>query len=54
MGSADMRKINAGEMDPAGKGSTKAGLICGIIGTFIALGLILLLIIGILVEVSNR
>ena len=54
MGSADMRKINAGEMDPAGKGSTKAGLICGIIGTFIALGIILLLTIGILVDVSNR
>lgn len=33
MGHADMREINAGRMDPAGRGLTQAGMIIGIIGT---------------------
>lgn len=31
-GKADLAKMNAGQMDPAGQGMTKAGFICGIIG----------------------
>lgn len=53
MGSIDMRKMNAGKMDPSGKGNTKGGLICGIIGTILSLMCLLLLIAGILFEFSS-
>jgi hypothetical protein len=33
MGHADMKEINAGRMDPEGRGLTQAGMIVGIIGT---------------------
>ena len=35
MGSGDLKQIDAGTMDPAGRGTTQAGKICGIIGTII-------------------
>ncbi len=53
MGSKDMRKMNAGKMDPSGKGNTQGGLICGIIGTILSLMNFLLLIAGILFEFSS-
>ena len=31
MGKNDLAKIKAGQMDPEGVGSTKAGMICGMI-----------------------
>ena len=46
MGNADMQKINAGIMDPEGKGTTNAGKICGIISVALAsLGIILQIIL---------
>lgn len=33
MGSGDLKEMDAGTMDPAGRGNTQAGKICGIIGT---------------------
>jgi hypothetical protein len=33
MGNTDLDKMQRGEMDPAGQGSTQAGKVCGIIGT---------------------
>lgn len=33
LGQKDMRKIKAGDMDADGRGTTQAGMICGIIGT---------------------
>jgi hypothetical protein len=36
MGSTDLRKMDEGIMDPAGRELTKAGKICGIIGTCLA------------------
>jgi len=46
MGNADMQKINAGIMDPDGKGTTNAGKICGIISVALAsLGIILQIIL---------
>src|SRR5579862_7956029 len=33
MGSNDLREMDKGAMDPAGRGNTSAGRICGIIGT---------------------
>jgi len=37
MGSADLKEIQAGRMDPAGQGLTQAGMILGIITTIIAI-----------------
>jgi hypothetical protein len=36
MGGKDLKAMQAGEMDPEGQGLTKAGWICGIIGTVLA------------------
>ena len=36
MGNSDLAQIEAGMMDPSGKGTTNAGRICGIIGTILA------------------
>ena len=44
LGSGDLKAMDAGTMDPAGRGNTQAGRICGIIGT-------ILLILGLLVGV---
>jgi predicted Zn finger-like uncharacterized protein len=35
MGSRDLKRIRNGEMDPQGEGLTKAGWVCGIIGTIL-------------------
>jgi len=41
MGNADLKEMDAGRMDPSGRGLTQAGKICGIISTVIgALGLV--------------
>ena len=53
MGSKDMRKMNAGKMDPSGKGNTQGGLICGIIGTILSLMGLLLLIAAVVFEFST-
>lgn len=37
MGNGDMKKIEAGLMDPEGLSQTKAGKICGIIATILAI-----------------
>ena len=42
MGAADLRAMQAGEMDRSGEGLTRAGMICGIIGTILQ-GLYILL-----------
>jgi len=43
MGSGDLKEMDAGTMDPAGRGTTQAGKICGIIGTILfILSLVLL------------
>ena len=42
MGSGDLKQMDAGTMDPSGRGTTNAGKICGIVGT-------ILLIIGVIV-----
>lgn len=41
MGTGDLKQMDAGTMDPAGRGMTRAGKICGMIGT-------ILLILGII------
>ena len=46
MGAGDLKEMDAGTMDPSGRGNTQAGKICGMIGTIL---MIIGLIIGILV-----
>ena len=50
MGSSDLKEMDAGTMDPAGRGQTQAGKICGMIATIlmaVALaGLLLLFVMG--------
>jgi hypothetical protein len=48
MGAGDLKKMREGSIDPAGQGSTQAGMVCGIVGTCLcALGaLVLILVIG--------
>jgi hypothetical protein len=45
MGKADLRKMDAGQMDPSGRGETQAGYICGLIATILmGIGLVLALV----------
>ena len=44
MGNGDLREIDAGRMDPSGRGLTQAGKICGMIS-------VILLIVGIVIQV---
>jgi len=37
MGSGDLKQIDAGQMDPSGRGTTNAGRILGIIGTILGI-----------------
>ncbi len=47
MGVSDMREMRAGIMDPAGRSSTQAGMICGIISTiFVIIGLLYFLLVA--------
>jgi hypothetical protein len=36
-----LKEIRSGNMDPAGEGLTKGGMICGIIGTILNVSMIL-------------
>jgi hypothetical protein len=44
LGSGDLKQIDAGQMDPDGRGLTNAGRICGMIAT-------ILLVLGIVVGI---
>ena len=45
MGSADLKEMDAGIMDPSGRGTTQAGKICGIVAT-------VLMILGVLAAIA--
>ena len=48
MGNADLRAMDAGIMDPTGRGITQAGKICGVIGTLLQLVGVALVVIWML------
>ena len=49
MGNNDLREIDAGRMDPSGRGLTQAGKICGMVGTILAIvGIVIQLIVMLL------
>jgi len=54
MGTTDMAEIRAGRMDPDGEGTTNAGRICGIIGTFLHLLLIFCTVLGMFANLNRR
>lgn len=46
MGKGDLAKMDAGEMNPDGRGITQGGMICGIIGTILLpLGIVVVVLI---------
>jgi hypothetical protein len=50
MANSDLKEMDAGRMDPAGRGMTQAGKICGIIGVILAaVGLVIQLLTGLFV-----
>jgi len=58
MGHSDLKEINAGAMDPAGRGMTQAGKILGMISVILmVLGIIvvvLLMMLGVLAGVAGK
>ena len=49
MGSSDLKEMDAGTMDPAGRGNTNAGKICGMIGCILTVvGIVVQLILVVL------
>jgi len=48
MGNNDLREIQAGRMDPSGLGLTKAGRICGMIGTILGIVVVGIYVLGII------
>lgn len=54
MGHSDMQEINAGRMDPQGRGLTQAGMIIGMIGTgLMVLTVVVQVLIGIVAVASS-
>src|SRR5512136_2584568 len=45
MGKRDLKEMDAGTMDPSGRGHTNAGRICGMIGTLLASAVFMLLFV---------
>jgi len=58
MGKNDLAAIDAGQMDPAGRSTTNAGRICGMIGTILLILSVLVVIVvfgfGLLGAMSSR
>lgn len=54
MGNNDLREMDAGRMDPTGRGLTNAGRICGIVSVCLAVVWTVIAIAAILVPMSLR
>ncbi len=58
MGNSDLKEMNAGTMDPSGRGHTQAGKICGIIaGVFMIIGVVFFIFafgVGVIGSVSSH
>ncbi|MGH9927881.1 MAG: DUF4190 domain-containing protein [Pyrinomonadaceae bacterium] len=48
MGNSDLEEINAGRMDPTGRDLTKAGRVCGMIGTALLILQVLVMVVVVL------
>jgi hypothetical protein len=54
MGAADLAKMRTGDMDRSGEGQTRAGYVCGIIGTVLGVLLLLCAVGGTLLMLSGN
>ena len=52
MGNNDLREIDAGRMDPSGRGLTQAGKICGMVGVILTIVAIVIQVIFMLLGVG--
>lgn len=52
MGNADLKEMDRGAMDPAGRGLTQAGRICGMISTIIGIALFALGLLWFVIAVA--
>jgi len=52
MGAKDLKLINHGQMDPSGRGTTQAGMVCGIVGTCLMLVWVAILFLQLVVGVA--
>jgi hypothetical protein len=52
MGNGDLREIDAGRMDPSGRGLTQAGKICGMISVILTIVFILFYLLLIIIGVG--
>jgi hypothetical protein len=52
MGNNDIREIDAGRMDPTGRGLTQAGKICGMVGVILSIVAIVMQVIFMLLGVG--
>jgi hypothetical protein len=53
-GNQDLREMDAGAMDPTGRGMTQAGRICGIIGTVLTAAWALFYLLFIVLAIGGR
>lgn len=54
MGQGDLREMKEGRMDPEGEGLTRAGMICGIVGTCLAvLGILWYIVVIMIIGASG-
>ena len=53
MGKNDLKEMDAGTMDPAGRGMTNAGKICGMIGVILACVGLVFWLLGIIIAVAT-
>ena len=51
MANADLAEMDRGRMDESGRGATKAGQICGIVGVILG---IINIVAGIIIVLSNK
>jgi hypothetical protein len=58
MGNGDLKEMDAGAMDPSGRGMTNGGRICGMVATILlilgALAVIALLVLGVLGGIASH
>jgi hypothetical protein len=52
MGSGDLKQMDAGAMDPSGRGLTQAGKICGMIGVILNVVVLLLYVVIFVVAIA--
>jgi hypothetical protein len=53
MGNSDLREMDAGTMDPSGRGTTQAGKICGMIATILMILAVVMFVLFFLLGIGG-